>query len=93
MIQTYKDIWLKIFSTEFLLYITPMFEPKVGVGEPVLLTLFVVVPEEDWEKELREELGEELGEYEVVGGAGKDNEKWEEEIQNMIDDEDSADLR
>ncbi|KAK8741579.1 hypothetical protein OTU49_002281 [Cherax quadricarinatus] len=49
--------------------------------------------EEDWEKELREELGEELGEYEVVGGAGKDNEKWEEEIQNMIDDEDSGDLR
>ncbi|XP_071519874.1 synapse-associated protein of 47 kDa isoform X5 [Panulirus ornatus] len=49
--------------------------------------------EEDWEKELREELGEELGEYEVVGGAGKDSEKWEEEIQNMIDDEDSADLR
>ncbi|XP_068218940.1 synapse-associated protein of 47 kDa-like isoform X10 [Palaemon carinicauda] len=49
--------------------------------------------EEDWEKELREELGEALGEYEVVGGAGKDNEKWEEEIQNMIDDEDSGDLR
>ncbi|XP_066973809.1 synapse-associated protein 1 isoform X5 [Macrobrachium rosenbergii] len=48
--------------------------------------------EEDWEKELREELGD-LGEYEVVGGAGKDNEKWEEEIQNMIDDEDSGDLR
>lgn len=65
-----------------------------SVVGPVLLTLFVVVvPEEDWEKELREELGEELGEYEVVGGAGKDNEKWEEEIQNMIDDEDSSDLR
>ncbi|XP_042867131.1 synapse-associated protein of 47 kDa-like isoform X11 [Penaeus japonicus] len=49
--------------------------------------------EEDWEKELRDELGAELGEYEVVGGGGKDNEKWEEEIQNMIDDEDSSDLR
>ncbi|CAL4088698.1 unnamed protein product [Meganyctiphanes norvegica] len=47
--------------------------------------------EEDWEKELREELGEDLGEYEVVTG-GKDNEKWEEEIQSMIDDED-GDLR
>ncbi|XP_066973821.1 synapse-associated protein 1 isoform X9 [Macrobrachium rosenbergii] len=53
---------------------------------------FVEEEEEDWEKELREELGD-LGEYEVVGGAGKDNEKWEEEIQNMIDDEDSGDLR
>lgn len=51
------------------------------------------MPEEDWEKELRDELGAELGEYEVVGGGGKDNEKWEEEIQNMIDDEDSSDLR
>lgn len=48
--------------------------------------------EEDWEAELREELGEDLGEYEVVTG-GKDNEKWEEEIQSMIDDEADGDLR
>lgn len=44
--------------------------------------------EEDWERELQEELGE----YEVVGAdSGKDSEKWEAEIQDLIDDE--ADLR
>lgn len=44
--------------------------------------------EEDWERELQEELGE----YEVVGaGSEKDNEKWEAEIEDLIDDE--SDLR
>ena len=41
--------------------------------------------EEDWEAELREELNE----YEVVGDTTKDNHQWEEELQNMIDEEDS----
>ncbi|XP_076041647.1 synapse-associated protein 47kD isoform X2 [Oratosquilla oratoria] len=45
--------------------------------------------EEDWEAELQEDLRE----FEVVNNTKEDDQQWEEEIQNMIDDEDSSDLR
>mgnify|MGYP000014674377 CR=1 FL=1 len=38
------------------------------------------------------ELREELGEFEVVEDGTKGEEKWEEEIQNMMDEEENQDL-
>ena len=70
-----------------------MFQYCIIRNQHYQLIFISILGEEDWEAELREELGAELGDYEVVSGTNKDNDQWEEEIQNMIDDEDSGDLR